>query len=430
MGHYAITVDPAELTNAEAKFAGLSQHVGCSGEGGDLGRLHGSTEGWTGDAADACLGEMLHISSVMVAQAPKFATAHDAVQTFRLAVQNAVDDDLVKLNRRWSDADDTYDAAVTKAGSVYDSSTKPDASGTPVSDEDRTDAKNAKNTATAAAAQARTTTRTAIDADYHTLLTTLATAAKTCGDALAAATPFSFSNDQWDRVKGGGPIPVDLWRELRVQAMGEDSFVGTLDSHGGAESEEPEWLETTEKALKPVESTFWAMDTTAFALFNHTAGGGVRDLFTNGALWDFYEEDALSTAIGWEKGLTSFEQAGVGIGTGVKLLDGRALGPLLFSEESAAGAVVGKVGVLGPISVGIGVYSTVDDITKGDYGKAAHDGVETALTAGALLAPPPADLVCGGAALAMAAYDNIPVVHEVVDDIGHAAASAWHSIFG
>ena len=431
MDHFSITADPSELTNAETKLGWLADQLGGGGEGGKLARSHGNLEGWSGEAASAVIAEMGRIATGMTSVSPKLTTAHDAVKAFRILLQNAMQDDLVKLNQRWSEADDAYDTAVRTAGTVYDGATKPGSSGAPVSDEDRRHASDAEAKATTAADSSRTASRKSINADFDSLKTSLQQSARTCGDALAAAAPFTFSHDQWVGLKGGGPIPSDLWREMREAALGKDSLVAFVDEQGGEEAEKPEWLETAEKAVKPLEATFWSMDTTAFALFNSTAGGGVKDLFTNGKLWDLYQEDGLSSAVGWERGLTTAESAGVGIGDATKLLDGRAFGAL-FVDGSRAGELVGKVGVLGPISVGLGVYSTADDLAQGHYGAAAHDGVETALTAGALLAPPPADLVCGGAVLAMAAYDNIPVVHDVVDAVGsgikNAASSTWHAI--
>lgn len=430
MGHYTIDADPAELSNAETKFASLATELGPAGQGGALSRSHGNVEGWTGEAATAVLTEMGRIATGMTTIAPKAKNAHDAVRTFRIALQNAIDDDLVKLNTRWSDADDAYTTAVKKAGTTYDDATKPAGSGKPVSDDDRTDASNAKSKATTSAAKTRTATRTAIDSDYDALITSLQKAAKTCGDAMAADAPFTFTHEQWESVKGGGPIPVGLWREMRESALGKGSFVTFLDQAGGDEAEKPEWLDTAEKALKPLEATNWLLDSSAFTAFNSTAGGGVRDLLTNGKLWDLYEEDALRGLKTVTTGLTDAEGAGVGIGSGVKLMDGRALGPLLFSEGSKVGSLVGKAGVLGPISIGVGVIGVGVDIAHGDTQAAVHDGVATALTAGAVFAPPPVDLVCGGAALAMAAYDNIPAVHHLVDGVGHAVASGWHHLFG
>lgn len=207
--------------------------------------------------------------------------------------------------------------------------------------------------------------------------------------------------------------------------------------HGG-EWEKPTWLEVTEKTLKPIELTTTGMGVAAYGLFSHTAGGsGFRNLFDNGKLLDLYTEDAMR-AVDTTKGLTAFENAGTGINSAVKALDGRYLGSL-FEEGSRASGVAGKLGVLGPISIAAGTFSTVEDIIHGDAKNAVLDGTSTALTAGALLAPPPADLVCGAGALGIAAYQNIPAVHAAVDGVvhgaedvakgvGHAASSAWHAI--
>ncbi|MEW1954824.1 hypothetical protein [Terrabacter sp. NPDC080008] len=111
----------------------------------------------------------------------------------------------------------------------------------------------------------------------------------------------------------------------------------------------------------------------------------------------------------------------------------------LFSEGSAAGKVVGKFGVLGPVGIGLSAASFVDSVRTGNTEGMVTNGLGTALMAGAVFAPPPADVVCGVASLGVAAYQNIPAVHDAVNavghevadvasDIGHAASDTWHSV--
>lgn len=111
----------------------------------------------------------------------------------------------------------------------------------------------------------------------------------------------------------------------------------------------------------------------------------------------------------------------------------------LFSEGSTAGKLVGKYGVLGPVGLGVSVVSLADSISKGDVSGMVENGLGTALSAGAVFAPPPVDVVCGAASLGLAAYQNIPFVHDTVnavghdvahvaEGIGHAASDAWDSV--
>lgn len=102
----------------------------------------------------------------------------------------------------------------------------------------------------------------------------------------------------------------------------------------------------------------------------------------------------------------------------------------LFVEGGAASRFVGRFGVLGPIGVGLSAASAVSNLAQGNYGDAALDGVGTALGMGALLAPPPANLVCGVAGLGLAAYQNIPWVHDTVNAVGSGIADVATDVGG
>lgn len=113
----------------------------------------------------------------------------------------------------------------------------------------------------------------------------------------------------------------------------------------------------------------------------------------------------------------------------------------LFAEGSRAGSFVGKFGVLGPIGIGVSGLATIDSIVHGDTRGAIENGLGTALMTGAVFAPPPANIACGIAGLGLAAYQNIPAVHETVDAIGEgvadvaegigdAAKGAWDTVSG
>lgn len=112
----------------------------------------------------------------------------------------------------------------------------------------------------------------------------------------------------------------------------------------------------------------------------------------------------------------------------------------VFAEGSRAGALVGKYGVLGPIGIGISGAQLATSIVEGDTRGIIENGLGTGLAVGAVFAPPPINVACGIAGLGLAAYQNIPAVHDAVDavgegiadvaeGIGDAAADAWNSIF-
>ncbi len=263
-------------------------------------------------------------------------------------------------------------------------------------------------------------------------LSTLSTTLTTLGDKLSqnAKAQTTTSGNTLGRP-GGTSGPGIPGSSGTPETPGAENATDAENATGGDGAyEKPTWLDAVEKGVKPLEIAATGLGATAFGLFSHTAGGGLGDLFTNGKLLDLYAEDVLK-GVDSTKGLTSFEIAGSSLGGAMKVLDGRALGGL-FAEGSKAGSLVGKLGVLGPISIGAGAVSTVLDVAHGDYGAAALDGASTALTAGALLAPPPADIVCGVGALGIAAYQNIPLVHDVVDGtvsaVGHAASAVADTV--
>ncbi|TQM64119.1 WXG100 family type VII secretion target [Humibacillus xanthopallidus] len=112
----------------------------------------------------------------------------------------------------------------------------------------------------------------------------------------------------------------------------------------------------------------------------------------------------------------------------------------IFAEGSRAGTLVGKYGVLGPIGIGISGAQLATSIVEGDTRGIIENGLGTGLAVGAVFAPPPINVACGIAGLGLAAYQNIPAVHDAVDavgegiadvaeGIGDAAADAWNSIF-
>ncbi|WP_404392042.1 WXG100 family type VII secretion target [Humibacillus xanthopallidus] len=112
----------------------------------------------------------------------------------------------------------------------------------------------------------------------------------------------------------------------------------------------------------------------------------------------------------------------------------------VFAEGSRAGSLVGKFGVLGPIGIGISGAQLATSIVEGDTRGIIENGLGTGLAVGAVFAPPPINVACGIAGLGLAAYQNIPAVHDAVDavgegigdvaeGIGDAAADAWNSIF-
>lgn len=111
----------------------------------------------------------------------------------------------------------------------------------------------------------------------------------------------------------------------------------------------------------------------------------------------------------------------------------------LFADGSAAGNAVGKFGVLGPVGIGLSAAQLGVSIAKGDTEGIITNSLSTGLAAGAVFAPPPVNIACGVAGLGVAAYQNIPAVHDAVNavgegiadvagDIGDAASDAWDSV--
>lgn len=110
-----------------------------------------------------------------------------------------------------------------------------------------------------------------------------------------------------------------------------------------------------------------------------------------------------------------------------------------FAEGSRASSVVGRFGVLGPIGLGVSALQLGHAIAYGDTGDIVSSGVNTALAAGALFAPPPINIACGVGSLVMmipgvsdfvgdVGEDVVGVVKDVGDAIADGASKAWDAI--
>jgi len=102
---------------------------------------------------------------------------------------------------------------------------------------------------------------------------------------------------------------------------------------------------------------------------------------------------------------------------------------VLAGKVGSAAEILGNAGkVLGPAGAVLGVVGVANDIVKKDYGRAAYDGVATGLGIAAMVTPPPVDfalgLAAGGMALGSVLYDNVPLVHDIVDGAPAAIGAA------
>ena len=100
----------------------------------------------------------------------------------------------------------------------------------------------------------------------------------------------------------------------------------------------------------------------------------------------------------------------------------------VFAEGSRAGSLVGKFGVLGPIAIGISGAQLATSIVEGDTRGIIENGLGTGLAVGAVFAPPPINVACGIAGLGLAAYQNIPAVHDAVDAVGEGIGDVAEGI--
>lgn len=94
---------------------------------------------------------------------------------------------------------------------------------------------------------------------------------------------------------------------------------------------------------------------------------------------------------------------------------------------------VGKEGrafgrVLGGVGIGMDLYDATQYASHGQTGQAVYSGVKAGLGAASFI-PGPVGWAAAGASLGLAAYDNIPVVHNTVNAVGSAikdtAKSLW-----
>jgi len=94
-----------------------------------------------------------------------------------------------------------------------------------------------------------------------------------------------------------------------------------------------------------------------------------------------------------------------------------------FSKVAPALGTFGKA--LGPLGVALQAGTTAKDLADKKYGAALLDGSQTVLMGASLLAPPPADLICGAAALGIMAWQHREAIghfaEKVGDDVAHGA---------
>lgn len=90
------------------------------------------------------------------------------------------------------------------------------------------------------------------------------------------------------------------------------------------------------------------------------------------------------------------------------------------------GRLLGKG--LGVVGVGMDGYDMVQYAQHGQTGKAVYSGVKAGLGAASLI-PGPVGWACAGASLGLAAYDNIPVVHNTVNAIGSGIADVAKKVW-
>lgn len=158
---------------------------------------------------------------------------------------------------------------------------------------------------------------------------------------------------------------------------------------------------------------------------------------------------------GWDKDLGIFKNLGAiwksegALGDLGRLLTPATLGELgkvvPFIEDGGKLArnlgVMGKF--LGPVGAAFAGVSTIEDLAHGNYGRAAYDGVMTAVSVAACFPPLTAVAapIAGVMALGELVYDHWDSIKGFVGDvghgIGHVASSvghgishAWHSLFG
>ena len=84
---------------------------------------------------------------------------------------------------------------------------------------------------------------------------------------------------------------------------------------------------------------------------------------------------------------------------------------------------------LGALSIGMDGYSTINNLSQGNYGGAAYSGVKTALGVASFI-PGPVGWTAAGISIGLAAYDNIPAVRNTVNAIGSGIANGAKAVAG
>jgi hypothetical protein len=214
--NFRLDVDPVGLAAAETQLADAQEYLTGRAR---VATFAGDPAGWTGAAANACLRETENISISLRRTALKFEAAAEGVKTFRRAVLTA-QDELAKLNADWAQSENDFQTAVDKTKKAMEA---PGPTPTP-----------SPEPAHFAELQ-RLSTQGSLTGKYDVIVTSLGTAARACGTALAASAPINFSGDQWTKVRGGN-FDITVWASVHSQAFGgQGSFVGELDGSKAGE---------------------------------------------------------------------------------------------------------------------------------------------------------------------------------------------------
>jgi hypothetical protein len=238
-GHFTITADTGQLARAESLLAQIGSQLGE--EGRKLSGLPGQAGDWTGRTASTLKTEMRRIGQQMASSVTPFETARAAITTLRVAIDDATQHDLPRLNTRWDEAVAAHEVALGAAAHRYSVQTQP-LRHLPPSDADT--ARQGAGQARARAAQDAdanlTGTQRALNEEYDLCVLDLQRAARRCGQALAgavlAAVPAAVVSAY---VRGGGtgtlaPLGFDLDAltvGTRQALTGDDSLAGQADDY-------------------------------------------------------------------------------------------------------------------------------------------------------------------------------------------------------
>lgn len=253
--HFTLDIDPDRLRTVAGEIEELRDHLETKGTRtrtvpDDVG------DAWTGETAIKVKGEMRALGRLMKSTlSGELDPLPEAIRTLARQFDCALEE-LPGLNRRWQDAEDTYDEAVTAADRSRQRSLDTLSEQGPVNRFFRHELDTRRTNALSAASGTKSTTQNGLEDEYDAIIERLRGQIGVLSTALSNATPVDVSAEK-----------IEDWRNGEYTDVDRSSLLLTL-SLTRQRDEEIEFEEQTAEAEEDLNDLYAALsdnDTDAVA---------------------------------------------------------------------------------------------------------------------------------------------------------------------